>query len=132
MAINQENQPMRTAALILGVLGGIVAGALGMKWLSDFGQLNEMQRAMGGEQLQNLGTAGLLMLGSMVLGIAGGILSWKRKYLVGGVLMLLGAIIPLFFAKQAILFLSLLLAGGIVALLAHFKSGQPAESASSG
>lgn len=123
---------MRTAALILGVLGGLVAGALGMKWLSDFGQLNEMQRAMGGEQLQNMGTAGLLMIVSLVLGVTGGIMSGKRKFLVGGVLMLLGGIIPLFFAKQAILFLSLLVAGGIVALLAHFKAGTPAETASVG
>lgn len=120
---------MRTATLILGVLGGLVAGALGMKWLSDFGQLNEMQRAMGGAELQAMGTAGLLMLGSLVAGIAGGISSFKRKFALGGVLMLLGGIIPLFYAKQAILFMSLLIAGGVVALLAHFKTATPAGSA---
>ncbi|MCG2634702.1 MAG: hypothetical protein J4A00_07270 [Gammaproteobacteria bacterium] len=119
---------MRIAALILGVLGGIVAGALGMKWLSDFGQLNEMQRAMGGEQLQSLGTAGLMMILSLVLGVVGGIMSWKRKFLVGGVLMLVGGIVPLLYAKQAILFLSILIAGGIVALLAHFKPGTPGDT----
>ncbi len=113
--------------MILGVLGGLIAGALGMKWLGDFGQLNEMQRALGGEQLQNMGTAGLLMILSLVLGVTGGIMSWKHKFLVGGVLMLLGGIIPLLFAKQAILFLSVLVAGGIVALLAHFKSGVAGE-----
>lgn len=123
---------MRAATLILGVLGGLVAGALGMKWLSDFGQLNEMQRAMGGEQLQSMGTAGLLMLVSMVVGIAGGVFSFKRKFALGGVLMLLGGIIPLFYAKQAILFMSLLIAGGVVALLAHFKTVKPAELAGSG
>lgn len=123
---------MRNAALILGILGGLVAGALGMKWLSDFGELNEMQRAMGGEQLQNMGTAALLMLGSLVLGIAGGILSFKRKFAIGGALMLLGGIAPLLLAKQAILFLSLLIAGGIVALLAHFKATGAAERVPSG
>ena len=123
---------MRTAAMILGVLGGLLAGALGMKWLGDFGQLNDMQRAMGGEQLQNMGTAGLLMLVSLVLGISGGIMAWKHKFLASGVLMLVGAIVPLFFAKQAILFLSLLLAGGIVALFAHFKSTAPAGTANTG
>lgn len=116
---------MRITALILGVLGGLIAGALGAKWLGDFGQLNDMQRAMGGEQLQNLGTAGMLLLVSLVLGVAGGIMSWKRKFLVGGVLMLVGGIFPLFFAKQAILFLAVLIAGGIVALLAHARSGAP-------
>lgn len=123
---------MKTATLILGVLGGLVAGALGMKWLSDFGQLNEMQRAMGGEQLQSMGTAGLLMLVSLVAGIAGGIFSFKRKYALGGVLMLLGGIIPLFYAKQAILFMSLLVAGGVVALVAHFKTAEPAEGGTLG
>ena len=118
---------MRTATLILGILGGLVAGALGTKWLSDFGQLNEMQRVVGGEQLQSMGTAGLLMLGSLLAGIAGGVLSFKGKFVPGGVLMLLGGVIPLFYAKQAVLFLSLLIAGGIVALLAHFKAAKPAE-----
>ena len=118
---------MRITALILGVLGGLVAGALGAKWLGDYGQLNDMQRAMGGEQLQNMGTAGLLLLASLVLGVTGGIMSWKRKFLVGGILMLVGGIVPLFFAKQAILFLALLIAGGIVALLAHVKAGAPGE-----
>jgi len=122
---------MRAATLILGVLGGLVGGALGMKWLSDFGQLNEMQRAMGGAQLQAMGTAGLLMLSSMVAGIAGGIFSFKRKFVLGGVLMLLGGIVPLFYAKQAILFMSLLVAGGVVALFAHFKTAKPAEVAGS-
>lgn len=122
---------MRAATLILGVLGGLVAGALGIKWLNDFGQLNEMQRAMGGQQLQAMGTAGLLMLVSLVVGIAGGVFSFKRKFALGGVLMLLGGIIPLFYAKQAILFLSLLIAGGVVALLAHFKEAKPVEVAGS-
>ena len=123
---------MRVTALILGVLGGLVAGALGAKWLSDFGQLNELQRAVGGEELQNMGTAGLLMILSLALGVAGGILSWKRKFLAGGGLMLVGGILPLFFAKQAILFLSLLVAGGVVALLAHIKSDVPGQITNTG
>ncbi|ANO52316.1 hypothetical protein BA177_14990 [Woeseia oceani] len=118
--------------MILGIVGGLVAGALGMKWLGDFGQLNEMQLAAGGEQLQNMGTAGLLMIVSLILGVTGGIMAWKRKYLPGGVLMLVGGIVPLFYAKQAILFLCLLIAGGIVALLAHYKSASPASSTSVG
>lgn len=125
-------EPIRNASLILGVLGGLVAGALGMKWLNDFGQLNDLQRAMGGEQLQDMGTAGLLMLLSLVAGIAGGILSFKRKFALGGVLMLLGGIVPLFYAKQAILFLSLLIAGGVVALYAHSKDKAAGPAAASG
>lgn len=123
---------MRTATLILGVVGGLIAGTLGMKWLSDFGQLNEMQRAIGGAELQAMATAGLLMLASLVAGIAGGVFSFKRKFALGGVLMLLGGVIPLFYAKQAIPFMSLLIAGGVVALLGHFRTAEPAEGANLG
>lgn len=119
---------MRITILILGVVGALVAGALGMKWLSDYGQLNEMQRAMGGQQLQDMGTAGLLLIVSMVLGIVGAILAYKHKFAVGGVLMLLAGVVPLLFAKQAIVFLLLLIAGGIVGLFAHFKAPKPAAS----
>ncbi|MBX3146806.1 MAG: hypothetical protein KF785_08535 [Gemmatimonadales bacterium] len=118
---------MRNAALILGIVGGLIAGALGMKWLADYGQLNELQRLAGGEQLRNFGIAGLLLVGSLAAGVAGGILSFRRKFLAGSVLMLAGAILPLLFTRQAILFLLPLLAGGIVAALAHSKRNTPSE-----
>ncbi len=120
---------MRSAALILGIAGGLIAGALGMKWLNDYGQLNDLQLLAGGEQLRNVGTAGLLLLGSLVTGIAGGIVAFRRKFLAGAVLMLAGAILPLLFARQAILFVLPLLAGGIVAALAHVKRETPGERA---
>lgn len=118
---------MRNTALILGIVGGLIAGALGMKWLTDYGQLNELQRLAGGEQLRNLGTAGLLLIGSLVTGIAGGILAFRRKFLAGSVLMLAGAILPLLVARQTIIFLLPLLAGGIVAALAHTKRDAPSQ-----
>ncbi len=123
---------MKATTLILGILGGLVAGALGFKWLGDFGQLNEMQRAMGGEQLQAMGTAGLLMLLSLVAGIAGGILGFRGKFAAGGLLMLAGGILPLLFAKQALLFMLPLVAGGVVALVGHFKVARPAAGAGYG
>lgn len=122
---------MKKAALVLGILGGLVAGGLGMKWLSDIGALTEQQKLaaqmMGqGDQLQTMGVAGLLLIGSLVAGIVGGTLAFRGRLLVGAVVMLAGGIVPLFFAKQAILFTSLLIAGGVVAFIAHRKSVQPA------
>lgn len=120
---------MRKAALILGILGGIVAGGLGMKWLGDIGGLSEQQKMtvqlMGqGEDLQAMGVAGLLLIGSLVAGIAGGILAHRGRLQAAGILMLIAGVAPLFFAKQAVLFTSLLIAGGVVALLEHRKMRQ--------
>lgn len=120
---------MRNTILVLGILGGLLAGGLGMKWLSDFGQLNEMQRAMGGEQLQNMGTAALLMIGSLITGIAGGILAFRRKYMAAGILMLLGGVVPVLLAAQAVLFLLPLIAGGVLSLYAHFNATKVVEPA---
>ncbi|HBD12912.1 MAG TPA: hypothetical protein DCZ13_12240 [Porticoccaceae bacterium] len=115
---------MKTATLILGIVGALLAGGLGMKWLNDFGQLTELQRAMGGQELQSMGTAALLMIGSLIAGIVGGILSFKRKFLAGGVLMLAAGILPLLLASQAIVFLLPLIAGGILSLYAHFTAAK--------
>ena len=122
---------MKKTALVLGILGGLVAGGLGMKWLGDIGGLSEEQKMaaqmMGqGDELQAIGVAGILLIGSLVAGIAGGILAFRGRMQTGGVLMLAGGIVPLFFAKQAILFTSLLIAGGVIAFLAHRKAVQPA------
>lgn len=119
---------MRITAVLLGIAGGLLAGALGAKWLSDYGQLNEMQRAMGGAELQSIGTAGLLLLGSCLLGIVGGILAIRRKFVVAAGLMLAGSIVPLLFASQAIIFVLPLLAGGVVAAAAHFKGEKLAHA----
>lgn len=121
---------MKTAALILGIVGGLIAGGLGMKWLGDFGAMTDQQRAMAqamgqGDELQGMGIAGLLLLGSLVAGIVGGIMAVRGKLMPAGVLMLAGGILPLLFAKQAIIFTAVLIAGGVVALLAHRKAMQP-------
>jgi len=120
---------MRKATLILGILGGLLAGAIGMKWLSDYGQLNELQVAAGGQQLQALATAGLLMIGSLFAGIIGGILSFKGKFLAGGILMLIGGVVPALLASQAILFLLPLVAGGVLSVYAHLQSPQSVQKA---
>lgn len=115
---------MKKAALILGILGGLIAGGLGMKWLNDIGAMTDAQRqmaqAMGqGDQLQSMGIAGILLLGSLVAGIVGGILAVRGRLLAGGVVMLAGGVVPLLYASQAIIFTAVLIAGGVVALLAH-------------
>jgi hypothetical protein len=118
---------VKTAALILGVLGGLAAAALGMKWVGDFGQITELQRAMAqaaGEwdRLQKLGTAGLLLMAGGVAGIVGAVFAARGRFALGGGLMLAGGVIPLFWASQAVIATFLLATGGVVALAAHRKA----------
>jgi hypothetical protein len=120
---------MRMATLILGIVGGLIAGGLGLKWLGDIGQLNEIQRMAGGEQLRQMGIAGILLVGSLVAGVAGGILSYRRNFVLGAALMLIGAILPLFYASQAVIFTLPLLIGGVLAIAAHFKGSRPTLAA---
>lgn len=120
---------MNKLAMILGIVGGLIAGGLGFKWLSDFGAMTDAQRQMAqmmgqGEQLQSMGIAGILLLGSLVAGIVGGIMAVRGKLLVGGIVMLAGGIVPLMYASQAIVFTAVLIAGGVVALVAHRKAAQ--------
>ena len=117
---------MRKAALVLGILGGLIAGGLGFKWLSDFGAMTDAQRQMAqmmgqADQLQSMGIAGILLLGSLLAGIVGGIMAVRGRLLVGGIVMLAGGIVPLIYASQAIVFTAVLIAGGVVALVAHRK-----------
>lgn len=121
---------MKNVMLVLGLVGGLIAGGLGVKWLGDFGALTDEQRmmaqAMGqGDQLQSMGVAGLLLVAGCIAGIVGGVLAFRGRFMVGGGLMLAGGVLPLFFASQAIIFTGLLIAGGVTALAAHFKQAGP-------
>jgi hypothetical protein len=122
---------MRVAALILGILGGLLAGFLGLKWMGDMSKVSEMDRmlaqAMGrGEELKSLGTAASLLVVGCFAGVAGGILAFKDKLALGGGLMLAAGVVPLFYASQAVVFTALLIIGGLVALAGLRKGGSAA------
>lgn len=117
---------MKFATLILGILGGLAAGFLGVKWIGDLAQLNELQVAMAqsmGTDIGGMRVAALLLLAGSVAGIVGGVLAFRGKFLVGGVIMLAAGVLPVMFASQAIIFTLLLMIGGVVALVAHWKTG---------
>lgn len=81
------------------------------------------QVAGRGKELQSRGTAALLLVGSSLAGILGGILAFRQKYSLGDGLVFAAGVVPLFYASQAIIFTLLLIIGGTVALAAHFKAG---------
>src|ERR1700682_1251534 len=114
---------MRMAGFILGMLGGLVAGWLGMNWLNDADHLKaliELARKSGADThgLEKLVTAAYILIGSMVAGIVGGVLAFMGKGKIAAVLMLAGAILPAVWAPKALVFTCLLLIGGIVSFFA--------------
>jgi len=117
---------MRIVGLILGILGGLAAGALGIKWLSDAHQMRELigaAREFGVDtgELDKLIIAAYILLAAMVLGIIGGVLAFKGKGKIAAGLMLVGALLPVVFAPKALVFTFLLLVGGALSLLARPK-----------
>ena len=114
---------MRIAGLVLGILGGLAAAFLGMKWLSDANDMKAMigaARNLGVDmtELDKTVTAAYILIGSAVLGIVGGVMAFKGKGKIAGLLMLIGAIAPAIFAPKALVFTCILLIGGIVSFFA--------------
>ncbi|GER07736.1 hypothetical protein GCM10007972_22530 [Iodidimonas muriae] len=119
---------MKMASIILGVLGALAVGFLGMKWMSDFGSLNEMERlaaqaqlAAQGGSLDKMITASFIMIAGFFVGLAGVFMSLKERYALAGGLMLGAGILPPLFAPQTFIFTALLIAAGVVAFIAHSK-----------
>lgn len=117
---------MRIAALILGILGGLAAGALGMTWISDYNKTKALIESVGAlgadlSEIQGMVTAAYIMLAGMLGGIAGGILTWKGKGKIAGPIMVVLAILPAFFAGKALVFTFLLLVGGVLAVVSKPK-----------
>ena len=109
--------------MILGVIGGIIAGGLGIKWLSDANEMKgliDLAREAGADtgEIDRLVIAAYLLIAAMVIGIVGGILTFKGNGKIAGALMIIGAIAPVILAPKALVFTCILLAGGIVSLMA--------------
>lgn len=110
---------MRILGLILGILGGLAAGFLGMKWMGDADSLKasiEAARKMGANmaELDKVATASHMLIGAMVAGIVGGILAMMGKGKIAALLMLAGAIVPAIWVPKSLIFTFLLIIGGIV------------------
>ncbi|MCH9684484.1 MAG: hypothetical protein K0V04_23820 [Deltaproteobacteria bacterium] len=117
---------MHIAGLILGILGGLAAGALGMTWLSDVSSVDPEVAALA--DLSGITTAGYLLILALVLGITGGVLALRRKGRWAAALMIPAAVAPAIVEPSALVFTFLLLIGGLLSLGA--KPRAPAYASS--
>ena len=110
---------MRYAGLVLGILGGLAAGALGAKWLSDAREMSaqiETLRELGADtgDITRLTIGAWLLIGALLAGIAGGVLALMGKGKIAGGVLMASAVLPACFAPASLIFTWMLVAGAIV------------------
>ena len=114
---------MRITGLILGILGGLLAGCLAWKWLDDVSHQKAMlehARTLGVnlKDLDHIVTTAHVLLGSMVAGIVGGIMAMMGRGKIAALLMLAGVIVPAVMMPKTLIFTFLLAIGAIVSFFA--------------
>ena len=126
---------MRHAVLVLGILGALIGGFFGFRWLKEVHDpetklVLELAKAVSNEKAKEAvslveyrKTACYFMLAALPLGFAGGTFGFLRKGLIAGILLLIAFLGPLVIAFTGpgsaivgtVIFLLPLLVGGILA-----------------
>ena len=119
---------MRITALVLGVLGALLSGMLGLKWLGDAGQARaaiEAARSLGVDtaELDTLVRAAYGLLAALALGLAGGVLALKGNGKAAAGALAAGVLLPAVFSLKTLITTFFL---GMAALFALFAKPKQA------
>ncbi len=115
---------MRIVAFILAILGGLLAAALGVTWLSDASDLQD-QIALAeaaGFSIDSMITAAYLLIAALFLGITGGVLALMRKGKIAAPILIAAAVLPALYEPKSLVFSFILIIAGLFALGAKPKS----------
>ena len=120
---------MRIVGLVLGIIGGLLAGMLGLTWMRDANRMRELidaARNLGVDtgEVDKLVIAAYILLAAMIVGIVAGVLAFRGKGKIAAPLMILSAIAPALFAPKALVFTFILLLGGLLSFAAKPKVQQ--------
>jgi hypothetical protein len=122
---------MRIAVLVLAVVGGLTAGFLGLRWVSDAREapkLLKMAEELGVSkealaEVRAHETAGYLLIVSMLAAFGAAVASWRGEHKIAGGLLIGAALVPALFAAKSLVFtIFLLVAGGLSFAI---KPGEP-------
>ena len=120
----------KIAIVVLGVLGAVITFALGVKWVSDYYANQDLIESMGNmskqlgstnvadkiAELKSIRNAAFLLIGGGVLGLVGALISFK-KIKLAGILLLVGALVPVLLAPKALVLTSVQVVAGVMALM---------------
>ena len=120
---------MRIAALVLGMVGGLSAGVIGVKWLLDAAEARPTIEKLSAEgadlsKIHRTITGAYVLLASCALGIGGGILAMMGKGKPAAGALLVGGVAPALFAPAVLVFTSFLLAGSVCSCCTKPKSSK--------
>ncbi|GEM_PF-5502451 len=136
---------MRFAALVFGLIGGVLSGSLGAKWLSDCferrAEVEEVRQVAGGalsnefEQLDRRVRAAWCLIGASIVGLVGGFLAVGRMGKAAGFLFVAATVVPAVCAVETLL-VTFFLGGAAVLAFAirpvpaapRFARPRPAQS----
>ncbi|OFW06361.1 MAG: hypothetical protein A3H96_22270 [Acidobacteria bacterium RIFCSPLOWO2_02_FULL_67_36] len=114
---------MRWIVLVLGVLGGLLAAALGITWISDYNRLQATVRELSSagadlSALSGLVRAAYVLLVGAVLGLAGGAVALRGQgRLAAGLLLVCPIVAAVMTPKSLVGSFLLILAGGLALLV---------------
>jgi predicted cobalt transporter CbtA len=128
-----ETRLMRMAALILGIVGGLLCGSVGIYWIADHSKKAESYEKEVAEYNDNKGegepsmsfmvvanekrNAGMVLIPVMLLGILGALLTLKGEGKIGGAGLVVSALVPGILVPASLLFTSVLFVAGVLSFL---------------
>lgn len=121
---------MRVIVLILGTLGGLAGALLGMNWISQHRDLEQLvarpdiAEVVSGENLLSaeieaaaaLSRASYVLVAGLFLAIGGGIMAMRKRGRIAAALMLAAPIVAAAMAPRSLVASGLLIIAGLLAL----------------
>lgn len=123
---------MRTAVLVLAIIGALAGAALSIKWLGDANKNKDtiaFARKMGADlsSLQSVVHGAYVLLAGSVMAIVGGVLAMRRKGKIAAAVLALAVIVPAALTPKTLLATFFIAIAAILATLV--KPGQPEAEA---
>lgn len=106
---------MRWLVSILGLVGGLAAGHLGLRWIEHAARLQGTATAVTEHQAVLMALTGYVLVAAMVSAVLGSLLAWQQRGRYAGTVLLLSGIVPGVFDLRAFVVTCVLILAGMLA-----------------